>query len=158
MSIYPESQLGIWLNTPIKFLETTAGRNLRAARNDALWRNAANDCQYSDESSAEGNDGNRTDQQPCLHPDESEVSRQYLSARQPSGVPALARGSVVGWDNTTGGTLIHSESLGTPRLLDPAKQAMHLSASVIWRCLRNFAQKPLYTPTGSRTRPWNRWR
>lgn len=43
MSIYPESQLGIWLNTPIKFLDTTAQRNLRAARNDPQWNTAAND-------------------------------------------------------------------------------------------------------------------
>lgn len=43
MSLFPESQLGIWLNTPTKFLERTSEANLRPAKNDACWSTAAND-------------------------------------------------------------------------------------------------------------------
>lgn len=37
MSIFPESQSGIWLNTPIKFIDTRSEKKARVAQNDSVW-------------------------------------------------------------------------------------------------------------------------
>ncbi len=37
MSLLPESQIGIWLNTPIKFIDTRSNKQSRVAQNDSDW-------------------------------------------------------------------------------------------------------------------------
>lgn len=43
MNILSESQTGIWLNTPVKFLDIQSENELRFAQNDSNWRFLAND-------------------------------------------------------------------------------------------------------------------
>ena len=43
MSILSESQTGIWLNTPVKFLNIQCENELRFAQNDSNWRFLSND-------------------------------------------------------------------------------------------------------------------
>ena len=43
MNSFPEYQLDIWLNTPVRYLEKTTACNLREAKNDRVWGKAAND-------------------------------------------------------------------------------------------------------------------
>ena len=43
MSLFPNSYLGIWLDTPVKFLENIPAKRLRDAANEAMWSKAAND-------------------------------------------------------------------------------------------------------------------
>lgn len=43
MSIFPESQTGIWLNTPIKFIDTRTEKKTRVAKNDADWNMSSDD-------------------------------------------------------------------------------------------------------------------
>lgn len=43
MSIFPESQTGIWLNTPIKFIDTRTEKKARVAKNDADWNLSSDD-------------------------------------------------------------------------------------------------------------------
>jgi len=144
MSIYPESQLGIWLNTPIKFLETTAGCNLRAARNDASWRNAANDCDHAgrSKSTAKVSLAHRAASQPCHLLNNSAMARQCLSTVRHSRVPPSVRGSLISRDRATQHAMADCDSSGIARLLDPAIKALQVRASMAWRCLRHFTQKP----------------
>ncbi|MFK8075762.1 MAG: hypothetical protein AB8B84_04185 [Granulosicoccus sp.] len=43
MSIFPESQTGIWLNTPIKFIDTRTEKKACVATNDADWHASSKD-------------------------------------------------------------------------------------------------------------------
>lgn len=54
MSLFPESQTGIWLNTPIKLIDTRLKEKLSVAQNDSDWDlSSFNDENYPDSADSE---------------------------------------------------------------------------------------------------------